>query len=1384
MRKVKSQWVVVGLSAVAVLGVGAGAINFNSDNDENTETNQKVEIPDERTANKTSISDTDGEIIENGQLDDAQEESMVIEIPADSAEAFTSNYPVGTIAGVLEAPTSPIPTTTATTSNQNSQTVGSLPTPESPVNTSPVGTETGTGTDNVEVFPDLEETVQPGGESIPGNTTVTDSKTEELPADDQEITEQVTTNTIDETVSVPFDTVYVEDESLLVGEEQVVQQGTMGIIVNTYTEVVRGEVRESYSLTHTEVVSSPLNQIVHIGVKELKQETKTISTSYETVYQSDTELEKGQTEAIQVGVMGESVETYNVTYVKGIKVAEELVGTEVVRAPVNQIIAEGTKNIPVVTTKEEEKTVVVPYTTTEVEDASLESGKTEVRQEGVNGERVISEKVTLTDGIETDREVISETDIVSAVNKVVAVGTKVAEQKTETETETENIVAYTTLKQEENSIPMGELQLVQPGLFGYDTVTYEVTYTNGVETGRVETGRVTTLPVDEIVRVGTQVTETKTETVEERIVAFTTVKQEDSSFPIGQTEVIQAGVDGYDTVTYEVTYTNGIETRRTEVSRTTTVPVNEIVRVGTQVITIEDIVVTAAGNSSVVLNGKNIQMLANILSKNATDKTVTWSVESKTGTASIDASGLLTANSTGTVLVKATANDGSGVFGTKAITIAKSVSITRYEGIVNGELVIPGVIDGSKIVNGCYGDFLIGDILGVDELGIVTSIGEDAFRAKQLTSVIIPDSVTNIGPGAFGDNQLTSAYIPAGVTTIGAGAFYKNKLSEITIPKGISIIEDYTFGKNELTSVSIPNNVTIIRDAAFGNNKLTQVTLSEGLEIIRTGAFGSSDGTNQITILDIPNSVTEIGSFAFENNKLSIINIGSEVKIWDNALGGWNNYFRDAYEADGANVYLGSQNGSWYVVNPIDLDMDNDADSFTDYEERFIYGTDPELPNTIVLSKEDSSLLFDYDYLSEAFYIGSLNRSNISEVALWFGNNVASDNGSKQMIYEGILFDFIKDLSEKSNEAVLFRDVLAATQIYLEEAHDTIEKISLIGATSSDADVAIGNLNKYVNELESLVADAKANNNSGLWRQLLETSELAKSAMDTFIDLKDWIDLEDNFTNLMSDKGQLPKQFSDILKSYGDNLIAMGMESVEKVETTVSDPSEFTMGLDSVLKLTEVTLESFVKMSGYNLLLNNKIDHKGILETIASNTEDTALKAAANVILNVLEEEVSVGINAIVDLIEEGSAYGVNLGVSKLINAIPTVGPMISFSMELANQVVDVSGIAESTTKLTGISAAAHILAEDLAGKLSGLETDKGYYANYSGDDVMERELNLLIYQLANIRVTAEKQFGEAIEKFPRVILDASGVSEQTMAYVQDLEENLEVKFNVFDKYL
>ena len=67
------------------------------------------------------------------------------------------------------------------------------------------------------------------------------------------------------------------------------------------------------------------------------------------------------------------------------------------------------------------------------------------------------------------------------------------------------------------------------------------------------------------------------------------------------------------------------------------------------------------GASTITTKSGTLQMTANVLPENATDKTVTWSVTKGTGNAVISASGLLTAVSDGTVTVKATANDGSNV---------------------------------------------------------------------------------------------------------------------------------------------------------------------------------------------------------------------------------------------------------------------------------------------------------------------------------------------------------------------------------------------------------------------------------------------------------------------------------------------------------------------------------------------------------------------------------------------------------------------------------------------------------------------------------------------------------------------------------------------------
>ncbi|QIN99971.1 major tail protein [Salmonella phage ende] len=86
------------------------------------------------------------------------------------------------------------------------------------------------------------------------------------------------------------------------------------------------------------------------------------------------------------------------------------------------------------------------------------------------------------------------------------------------------------------------------------------------------------------------------------------------------------------------------------------------------------ITVKSAGDVDSVDNSATLQMTVDILPAEATNKEVTWSISSGTA-ATIDAtSGLLTADAskTGAVTVKAVAKDGSGVEGTKSITVTAS----------------------------------------------------------------------------------------------------------------------------------------------------------------------------------------------------------------------------------------------------------------------------------------------------------------------------------------------------------------------------------------------------------------------------------------------------------------------------------------------------------------------------------------------------------------------------------------------------------------------------------------------------------------------------------------------------------------------------------------
>jgi hypothetical protein len=89
----------------------------------------------------------------------------------------------------------------------------------------------------------------------------------------------------------------------------------------------------------------------------------------------------------------------------------------------------------------------------------------------------------------------------------------------------------------------------------------------------------------------------------------------------------------------------------------------------------------------------------------------------------------------------------------------------------------------------------------------VIEIDSEAFKGRNLTSVIISNGVKYIGKNAFEDNKLVSVNIPNSITLISEGAFYNNKLTNITIPNNVTSIGSWAFRENPLTFISVPNSV-------------------------------------------------------------------------------------------------------------------------------------------------------------------------------------------------------------------------------------------------------------------------------------------------------------------------------------------------------------------------------------------------------------------------------------------------------------------------------------------------------------------------------------------------------------------------------------------------
>lgn len=167
----------------------------------------------------------------------------------------------------------------------------------------------------------------------------------------------------------------------------------------------------------------------------------------------------------------------------------------------------------------------------------------------------------------------------------------------------------------------------------------------------------------------------------------------------------------------------------------------------------------------------------------------------------------------------------------------------------------------------------------------LTSIGRCVFMSCGALKTIDLSHITTIGEYAFdGCHALTAANI-ASVTAIDSYAFRNSGLQSITIPETLTVVPERVFtgctslrevilhdritkigydtfnGCSQLTSLQFPKSLKEVDDFAFsGCTGLADIQLNEGLEIIGRGAFSGCTG---IKTLVIPDSVKEIEDDAF-----------------------------------------------------------------------------------------------------------------------------------------------------------------------------------------------------------------------------------------------------------------------------------------------------------------------------------------------------------------------------------------------------------------------------------------------------------------------------------------------------------------------------------------
>ena len=180
-----------------------------------------------------------------------------------------------------------------------------------------------------------------------------------------------------ENVELPYTTKIVEDDTLPLGEQKVVQAGVKGNKEITRTWVTQRKLKVGDPTTSEKVTKEPIEEIIHIGTREGVMDTEYEVIPYETRYVDDPTLEAGKEVVVVEGVNGQKAINKFYSLAKGKVVSEIDAQTHILRHPTDKVIHRGTGVKPEAPKVEEPKVETPKVETPTVETPKVEEPKVE-----------------------------------------------------------------------------------------------------------------------------------------------------------------------------------------------------------------------------------------------------------------------------------------------------------------------------------------------------------------------------------------------------------------------------------------------------------------------------------------------------------------------------------------------------------------------------------------------------------------------------------------------------------------------------------------------------------------------------------------------------------------------------------------------------------------------------------------------------------------------------------------------------------------------------------------------------------------------------------------------------------------------------------------------